>query len=82
MICRYSSHNAVRATKSRIMRRGGYLARTEKMRNAHTILDGEPEENRTLGRHRHSWPEHIKMGFTTEIGCQDADLIQQTQNKV
>jgi hypothetical protein len=37
-------------------------------RNAHRILLGKPEENRTLGRPRHRWVDNIKMDFRDRMG--------------
>jgi hypothetical protein len=37
------------------MRRVGYAAQVEQMRNAYNILIGKPEGKRTFRRPRHTW---------------------------
>jgi hypothetical protein len=47
--CLYSSPNMVRVIKSR---RVGHVARMGERRNVYRVLAVNPEEKRTLGRHR------------------------------
>jgi hypothetical protein len=49
------------------MRYAGHVARMGDKRNAYKILVVKPEGKRSLGRHRHSWEDNIKMDIR-EIG--------------
>jgi hypothetical protein len=57
----YCSPNMIRIMKSRRMRWAGHVARRVEKRNACTILVGNPEGKRLLGRPRRKWEDHIKM---------------------
>jgi hypothetical protein len=57
----YTSSNTIRQIKSR-MRWAGYVARTDKVRNAYKILVGKAEGKRLLGRPRRGW-EDVRIGF-------------------
>jgi hypothetical protein len=58
----YSSPNIItRTIKSRRMQWAGHVARMGETRNAYTILVGEPEGNRPLGRPRRRWVDYIKI---------------------
>ena len=48
----YSSPNIIRNLKSRRLRWAGYVARMEQSRNAYRVLEGKPEEKRSLRRPR------------------------------
>jgi hypothetical protein len=48
----YALPNVIRVFKSRRMILAGYVARMGEVRNANSILVGEPEGKRLLGRHR------------------------------
>jgi len=56
----YASPNTIRMIKSRRMRWAGYIARVGMMRNAYYILDGNPESNTQLGKHRRRWVYTIR----------------------
>jgi hypothetical protein len=43
------------------MRWAGHAARMGKTKNAYTILMGNPEGKRPLGRPRHRWVDNIKI---------------------
>jgi hypothetical protein len=49
-------------------------------RNAHRILVGKPEENRTLGRPRCRWVDNIKVDFR-EIGWDGMDWIDLARDR-
>jgi hypothetical protein len=57
----YSSPNIVSVIKSRRMRWAGHVARMGKGRDVYTILVGNPEGKRPLGRPRCRWEDNIKM---------------------
>jgi hypothetical protein len=41
---------------------------------------GKPEGRRPLGKPKHRWEDYIKMDFQ-EVGCEDMDWIDLTQNR-
>jgi hypothetical protein len=49
-------------------------------RNAHRILEGEPEGKRPLGRPRRRWVDDIKMDLR-EIGWDGVDWIKLAQDR-
>jgi hypothetical protein len=63
----YSSPRITRMIKSRRMRWAGHVARMGEKRNAYSILVGNPEGKRPLGRPIHRWVDNIKMDLR-EIG--------------
>jgi hypothetical protein len=71
----YSSHNIVRAIKSRRMRWAGHLARVGEGKGVYRVLVGRPEGKRSLGRPRHRWKDNIKMDFR-QIGIDGANWIR------
>jgi hypothetical protein len=44
----------------------GHVAHTGEVRNAHTILLGQYEGKRPLGRHRRKWEDNIKIAVNLE----------------
>jgi hypothetical protein len=67
-------------TKSRRMRWLGNVERIWEKWNAYTILVGQPEEKRPLGRTRRRWVDNIKIDFR-EIGWDGTDWIDLTQDR-
>jgi hypothetical protein len=63
----YSSPSIIRMIKSRRMRWAGHVARMGAKRNAYSILTGNPEGKRPLGRPRRRRVDNIKMDLR-EIG--------------
>jgi len=63
----YASPIVIRVIKLRRMGWVGHVAHMEEVRNAYSILVGEPEGKRPLGRPRHRWEDNIRMDFK-EIG--------------
>jgi hypothetical protein len=64
----YCSPNSVRVIKSRRMRWAGHVARMGERRCVDSVLVGEPERRRPLGRLRCRWEDDIKMNLQ-EVGC-------------
>jgi hypothetical protein len=64
----YASPDNIRMIESRRMKLAGHVARMGDTRNECEILDGNPEEKRSLGRHRRRLEDNIKM-YLREIGC-------------
>jgi hypothetical protein len=56
----YASLNNIWVTMSRTMKWGGHVARMREMRNACSILVGNPERKRPLGRPRRKREDNIK----------------------
>jgi hypothetical protein len=56
-----ASPNIIMVIKSRRMRWAGHVGRSEKMGTDCSILGGEPEGKRPLGRHRSRWKDDIGM---------------------
>jgi hypothetical protein len=76
----YSSPSIVRVTKSRRMRWVGHVAHMGEMRNVYSILVGEPEGRRLLGRPRHRWEDNTGMDLG-EIGFGVVDWINLAQDR-
>ena len=76
----YSSPNIIRNLKSRRLRWGEHVARTEQSRNAYRVLVGKPESKRPLGRPRRRWEDNIKMDLR-EVGCDPRDWIALAEDR-
>jgi len=63
----YSSPYIVRVIKSRRMRWVGHVARMGEERGVYSVLVGNPEGKRPLGRPRRRWVD-IRMNLQ-EVGC-------------
>jgi hypothetical protein len=48
--------------------------------NAYSLLEGEPEGKRSLGRQRRRWMDNIRMDLG-ETGCGDMDWIGLAQHR-
>jgi hypothetical protein len=70
----YSSPSIIRIIKSRKIRWVGHVAQMGEKRNTCTILVGNPEGKRQLGRPRRRWVDNIKMDLR-EIGCDGVEWI-------
>jgi hypothetical protein len=44
------------------------------------VVVGKPERKRLVGRPRHRWEDNIKMDLQ-EVGCEDMDWIELTQDR-
>jgi hypothetical protein len=66
--------------KSRRMRWAGHVARMGEKRNACTLLVGNPEGKRPLGRPRRRWVDKIKIDLR-EIGWDGGDWIDLAQDR-
>ena len=75
-----SSPNIVRKIKSRRMTWAGHVTRMGKIRGVHTVLRGEPEGKRPLGRPRRRWENNIKM-YLHEVGRGGMDWIGLAQDR-
>jgi hypothetical protein len=77
----YSSPSIIRLIRSRGMRWAEHVARMGEKRNVYSLLAGEPEGKRPLGKPRRRWLENIKMNLVeTEWGGVDwIDLAQERQ---
>jgi hypothetical protein len=69
----------IRMIKSRRMRWAGHIARMGEKRNVYTILVGNPEGKRPLGRPRCRWVVNIKMDLR-EKGWNGMDWINLAQD--
>ena len=76
----YSSHNIVRAIKSRRMRWAGHVARMGEDRGMYRVLLGKPEAKRPLGRPRRRWVDNIRTDLQ-EVGCWYMDWIGLVQDR-
>ena len=76
----YCSPNTVRVIKSRRMRWAGHVARMGDSRGVYRVLVGKPKEKRALRRHSRRWDDNIKMDIQ-EVGCEDIDWIELTQDR-
>jgi hypothetical protein len=74
----YSSPNVITVIKSRRMRWAGQVALMEEMRNVYTVLVGNPEGKRLLGKPSRKCEDNIKM-VLREIGLKDVDWIHLAQ---
>ena len=54
------------------MRWAGHVALMAERRGVYTLLVGEPEGKRPLGRPRRRWEDNIKMDLK-EVGCEGMD---------
>jgi hypothetical protein len=70
----------VKVIKSRRMRWVWYVARMGVGRGVFSVLVGEPEGKRPLGRHRRRWEDNIKMDLQ-EVGCGGKDWIELVQDR-
>jgi K+-sensing histidine kinase KdpD len=61
--------------------KGGAVARTGNMRNAHKILLGKSEKKRSLERFRHRWEDNIIMDLK-DIGWEDVDCFHLAQDRI
>jgi len=68
----YSSPNIVRVIKSRRMRWAEHVARMGERRGVYTVLVGQSEGKRPIGRPRRRWGDNIKMNLQ-EVGCGGMD---------
>ena len=76
----YSLPNIFRVIKSRRMMWAGHVAHMMESRGVYRVLVGKPEEERPLGRPRHSWEYNIKMNLQ-EVGSEGMDWIDLTQDR-
>ena len=56
----YSTQNIIRGTKSRRMRREGYVARMGGKRGVYKVLFGRSKGRGPFGKPRHRWESNIK----------------------
>ena len=52
----------------------------EQSRNAHRVLVGNPEGERSLGRPRPRWEDNIRMNFR-EVGCDPGEWIDLAEDR-
>jgi len=57
-----------------------HVARREEMRNAYSILVGNPEGKRPLRSHRRRWEDNIRICLR-EIGWKGVDWIHLAQDR-
>jgi hypothetical protein len=76
----YCSPSIIRIIKSRRMRWAGHVARTGTNRNACSILVGNSERMRSLGRPRRRWEYNIKMHLSWK-GWGGMDWIDLAQDR-
>jgi hypothetical protein len=77
----YSTPTIIRMIKSMRMRWTGHVARMWAKRNAYSIVVGNPEGKRPLGRPRRRWVNNVKIDLT-EIGWGGMDWIDLAQDRV
>jgi hypothetical protein len=75
----YDSPNTITVIKSRRMRWAVHIAHMGKMINAYSILIGNPEGKRPLGRPSRRWEDNIRMGVR-ERDCEGMDWIHLAQD--
>jgi hypothetical protein len=68
-------HNLCSSPKLRRMRWAGHVARMGEKRNAYSVLVGNTERDRPLGRSRRTWEDNFKVGLG-EKGWDVKDLIR------
>ena len=56
------------------------MARMEEWKGVYSVLVGEPEGKRTLGRSKRRWEDNIKMDLQ-EVGCGGMDWMELAQNR-
>jgi hypothetical protein len=76
----YASPNIVRVIKSRRMRWAVLVAHVGKLRNAYTILVGNPEGKRPLRGPRRRWEDNIRKDIK-DIGWEVVDWIHLAQDR-
>jgi hypothetical protein len=76
----YPARSKIREFKSRRMRWAGHIERMDPKRNAYSILVGNPEGKRPLGRPRRRREDNIKMDLK-EIGWGGMDWIDLDQDR-
>jgi hypothetical protein len=76
----YASPHILKVIKSRRMKWVGHIARMEEMKNAYTILVGEPEGKKPLRRPRRRWEDNIRTDLK-EIGWEGVDWIHLAQDR-
>jgi hypothetical protein len=81
MTCLYFSLNAIVLIKSRYLIMGWTCNTHGEMRNVHKVSGGKSDGRRPLQKLRHRYKDNIKMDLP-EIGCEDADWINWTQNSI
>ena len=60
------------------MRLADHVARMGERRGVYSVLVGNPEGKRPLGRPRHRWEDNIKMDLQ-EVICESKDWIELAQ---
>jgi hypothetical protein len=63
-----------------ILRWAGRVERTGERRGVYSILVGNTERKRPLGRSRRKWEDNIKMDLQ-EVGCGVVDWIELAQDR-
>jgi len=76
----YSSSNIVRMKKSRRLKWAGHVKRMWERRGVYSVLVGEPEGKKPLGRPRRGWENNIKMDLQ-EVRCGGVDWIVLAHDK-
>jgi len=66
--------------KSRRMRWVGHVARLAERRVLYSVLVGNPEGKRPLGRPRRRWQDNTKIDLQ-ELGCGGMDWIELAQDR-
>jgi len=62
------------------MRWAGHVARMVEERVVYSVLLGNPEGRRSLGRPRRRWEDNIRI-YLQEVGCGGMDWIELAQNR-
>jgi hypothetical protein len=76
----YSSPSTIRIIKSRRMRWAGHVGQMGEKRSVYSLLVGEPQRKRPLGRLRCSWVDNVKIDLG-EIGHDCAGWIGLAQDR-
>jgi hypothetical protein len=63
------------------MRWAGHVAQMGEKRNAYSILVGNQEGKRPLGRPRHRWVDNIKMNLRDRKGWYGLDELAQDRDQ-
>jgi hypothetical protein len=77
----YSSPNIVRVIKGRRLRWAGHVARMGEGRGVCSVLVGNLEGKRPLGRPKRRWEDNIKLDLR-EIGIDGANWIRLAQDRI